>query len=230
MKARALLVVFIVAFSVLSIPAREGLVSLGIKGGIGLSSFWGKDAADTAGMTATFRSGVCAGIMASLNFSEHFAGQLELLYSMKGKSSIGDFATYSKGITLKTDYAEAPLLLKFSYPVGEISRLILCAGPTFSFLISSRKDSTITSQPAQNILIDSSLDMRSRTNPYDIGITAGAGIAVKGGPGDVLFEVRYTLGLLNKYKLTDEEKRANTRQPDIKNSYIAFLVGYSITL
>ena len=209
---------------------RNGCVSIGLKGGIGLSSFWGKDAADSAGMTTTMRSGISAGAMLALNINEFIAGQLEFLYSMKGKSAIGDYASYSKGITIKTDYFEMPLLFRFSYPVGEISRLLLCAGPTFSFLISSKEDSTVMRQPSQIMLIDTTADMKSRTKPYDIGVTVGGGMAVKGGPGEVLFEVRYTLGMLTKYKLSENEKLTNVRQPDIKNSYISFLLGYSMTL
>jgi Outer membrane protein beta-barrel domain len=227
MKIRDLLLV--VCFALPVFPG-SGLFTVGIKGGIGLSSFWGSDAADTAGMTTTVRSGVSAGAMAAMNFNEFLAGQLEFLYSMKGKSAIGDYAAYSKGITVRTDYFEMPLLFRFSHPMGEISRFFLCAGPTFSFLISSKEDSTVESEPLQIIRIDTTVDIKSRTNPYDIGVTVGGGMAVRGGPGDVTFEVRYTLGLLNKYRLTDEEKRANAGQLDIKNSYISFLVGYSITL
>jgi Outer membrane protein beta-barrel domain len=226
MKNRAILLVMIVGFLAFPVLSRSGLVDIGLKGGIGLSSFWGSNAADSAGMTTTMRSGVCAGAMLAVNASEFVAGEAEFLYSMKGKSAIGDYPSFSKGITIKTDYFEIPLLFRFRYPMGEISRLILFAGPTFSFLISSKEDSTIQSEPQQVTLTDVTVDTKPQTNPFDFGITAGGGMAVKGGPGDVLFEVRYTLGLLNKVKASG----ANARQLDLKNSYIAFLVGYSISL
>jgi hypothetical protein len=230
MKIRFLPVVCFIVVSALSIPAARGMVTLGIKGGIGLSSFWGNDARDSAGMNTTMRSGGCAGALCAVNFNEYLAGQVELLYSMKGKSSIGDYPAYSKGITVKADYLEAPLLLKFSYPVGDISRLFVNGGPVFSFLASSTKDSTLIRLPSQITIIDTTFDTRSRTNAYDVGAMFGGGMAVKGGPGEVIFEVRCTLGFLNKYKLTEGEKLAGMRQPDIKNSYFAFLLGYSITL
>jgi hypothetical protein len=230
MKNRFFLFISIVGCFVVPVFPHSGLFTLGVKGGIGLAGYWGKNAKDSAGMATTMRSGVCAGAMLALNFNEFISGQLEFLYSMKGKSAIGDYPTYSKGITIRTDYIEAPLLLRFSYPVGEISRLIVCAGPTFSFLISSREDSTVMYQPSQTMQIDTTVDMKPRTNPYDIGVTLGGGMAVKGGPGEVLFEVRYTLGFINKHLLTAGEKAAGLRQLDIKNSYIAFLLGYSISL
>jgi hypothetical protein len=226
MKTRRILLAIMTGALACPVFARTGLVDIGLKGGLGLSSYWGKNAADSAGMATTMRSGICAGAMLALNVNEFIAGQVEFLYSMKGKSAIGDYATYSKGITVKTDYFEIPLLFRFSYPVGEISRLVLYAGPTFSFLISSKEDSTVQYQPSQTMKTDVTFDMRPQTNRYDIGVTVGGGMAVKGGPGNVLFEVRYTLGLLNKIKATG----AGMQQPDIKNSYIAFLVGYSITL
>lgn len=176
-------------------------------------------------MTTTMRSGLCAGSSLALNFSEYAAFQLELLYSMKGKSAIGDYATYSKGITIRTDYFEIPLLFRFSYPTGEISRLFLSAGPTFSFLVLSKKDSTVQAQPSQGTITDMTVDMKSQTTPYDIGATISGGMAVKGGPGDVIFEVRYTMGFVDKIK-----KVGTSPQTDIKNSYISFLVGYSLTL
>lgn len=224
---RILTFLILFCFALPAFP-RTGLVSLGLKGGIGLSGYWGKDAADSAGMTATMRSGVCAGAMLTLNFNEYIAGQVEFLYSMKGKSAIGDYASYSKAIAVKTDYFEMPLLFRFGYPVGEISRLILCAGPVLSLLVSSKKDSTVMYQPSQTVKTDVTVDLKSRTSPFDFGITAGGGMAVKGGPGEVLFEVRYTLGMLTKEKLSEEDKRADVRRPDIKNSYISFLLGYSI--
>jgi Outer membrane protein beta-barrel domain len=226
MKNRAILLMMTIGALVIPVLPKTGLVDIGLKGGIGLSSFWGHDAADSAGMTTTMRSGVCAGAMLALNFNDFVSGQVEFLYSMKGKSAIGDYATYSKGITSMTDYFELPLLFRFQYPMGEISRLILFAGPTFSFLVSSKEDSTVQYQPSQVMKIDTTVDEKSQTNPYDVGITVGGGMAVKGGPGNVLFEVRYTLGLLTKVKASG----ANGRQLDIKNSYIAFLVGYSISL
>jgi hypothetical protein len=226
MKNHAILLVMTIGFLASPVLPKAGLVDIGLKGGIGLSSFWGSNAADSAGMTTTMRSGVCAGAMLAVNASEFVAGEAEFLYSMKGKSAIGDYPTFSKGITIRTDYFEIPLLFRFRYPMGEISRLVLFAGPTFSFLISSKEDSTVQSEPQQVTLTDVTIDLKPQTNPYDVGITAGGGMAVRGGPGDVIFEVRYTLGLLNKVKASG----ANARQLDLKNSYIAFLVGYSISL
>jgi hypothetical protein len=226
MKTQAVLLATIIMSLAVPVFPGTGLVDIGLKGGIGLSSYWGKNAADSAGMATTMRSGICAGAMLALNVNEFVAGQLEFLYSMKGKSAIGDYATYSKGITIKTDYFEMPVLFRFSYPLGEISRLILYAGPTFSFCISSKEDSTVVYQPSQTTKTDVTVDIKPQTNPSDIGITAGGGMSVRGGPGSVLFEVRYTLGLLNKAKGTG----TTTQQLDIKNSYIAFLIGYSITL
>jgi hypothetical protein len=227
MKIRTLL--FIICLALPVFP-RSGLVSVALKGGLGLASYWGKDGADSAGMTTTMQSGVCAGAMLALHVNEYIAGQMEFLFSMKGKSAIGDYPAYSKGLTIKTDYFEVPVLLRFSYPVGEISQVIAYAGPTFSFLISSKKDSTVIRQPSQTTITDVTVDTKSQTAPYDIGATVGGGMAVSGGPGEVLFEVRYTLGLVNKYRQTAEEIRTHARLLDIKNSYITFLIGYSITL
>ncbi len=211
---------------VISAFAESKPFSVALKGGIGLSTLWGNDAADSSGMISAYRSGFYGGICGAYQFSENFAVQLEGLYAMKGKSAVGDYADKSKGIFYKLDYCEIPVTLRYSIPISPISDFMLFAGPNVSYRLSATKDSTILWEPSGIKKSDTLMDLKTQTNPFDFGITVGGGMAIDAGPGEILFDVRYTLGLVSIDKVSDAQKSNGTKQLDLKNSNIGFMLGY----
>ena len=189
-------------------PLFAGGMMFGIKGGLNLANITGDDVGDTS-----MKMGLVVGGSLCYNITEIFAIQPELLFTMKGaKETIEGEDGY-----LKLSYIEIPLLLKVNLPTeGKIDPM-LYAGPGFGILMSSK------------ISNGGEVDMKDMTKSFDIGIIAGAGIAYQLEKGAITVEGRYEVGMTTIDNLDDAalDDLDLTDQPDIKNSVISFMVGYS---
>jgi hypothetical protein len=193
----------------------------GIKGGLGLSGFWGSQAADSAGMSGTVRAGFCGGALVTAQVNDFVACQLEFLYAMKGKTSRGAYPTMSIEKQWNMDCLEIPLLVKFTYP-GKNARPLVYIGPSFAFpFTSTYRVKTRTDAPtAPNGFIssDSTYDIKNNTGSFDAGLAIGCGMDFVIETGVIIFDLRFTPGFFSW----------NTQAgQDIKNYCIAFMIGYA---
>ncbi|MGM0441874.1 MAG: porin family protein [Elusimicrobiota bacterium] len=142
--------------------------------------------------------GVCLGGYADIGINNQFSIQPELLYSQKGYSD-PDSDSY-----IAFDYIEVPMLAKVS-----VDSLFFNAGPSLGFNASAKM---VDDDGNDNDLND----VRS----LDLGLAVGAGYDT----GIMTIEARYTMGLSNIYDWSDYEYFDD---PDMKNSAITILAGYS---
>jgi hypothetical protein len=193
----------------------------GVKGGLGLNGFWGAQAADSAGMTGTVRAGFCGGGLASAQFTDFAACQVEFLYAMKGKVSRGSFGTTAIEKQWNMDCLEIPVLAKFILP-GKSARPLLYIGPSLGFPFTSTcRVKTRTSAPAAPngfISSDTTYDLKNNTGGFDAGLAIGFGMDFAIETGVIVFDLRCTPGFVSW------DTRAGR---DIKNYCIAFMVGYA---
>jgi hypothetical protein len=193
----------------------------GIKGGLGLSGFWGAQAADSAGMTGTVRAGFCGGALVAAQFNDFTACQLEFLYAMKGKASRGAYATMSIEKQWNMDCLEIPLLAKFTYPAKN-ARPLVYIGPSFAFpLLSTYRVITHTDAPGTPtgfISSDSTYNIKSSTSAFDIGLAVGFGMDFVIETGVIIFDLRCTPGFISWDRQAGQDK---------KNYCIAFMIGYA---
>ncbi|HUI93380.1 MAG TPA: porin family protein [Chitinivibrionales bacterium] len=206
-----------------SFPASAPAVDFyaGVKGGLGLSGFWGAQAADSAGMSATVLAGFCGGAAAWAQFNDFFAGQLEFLYAMKGNSSRGASGATTVEKQWNMDCLEIPLLAKFTYP-GKNARPLLYIGPSFGFPFTSKyRVKTTTEAPAAPngyVSTDTTFDLKSNTSALDVGIAVGFGMDFVIEYGIIIFDLRATPGFISWDTRLDH---------DIKNYSIVFMIGYA---
>jgi hypothetical protein len=110
------------------------------------------------------------------------------------------------------DYLEVPVLAGLTW--GEKPRFFINAGPYIGFLIRAK---TITGgmstlylddvgtplvvppdyQPLPPFSFDATTDSKDDINDLSAGIAGGVGLAVPAGPGELIFGVRFSLGLTN---------------------------------
>jgi hypothetical protein len=175
-----------------------GLTGKGIKVGLNLANVSGDDAPDDISM----RLGLAAGGFITYAFSDMFAIQPELLYSMKGyKFDVPG----GESETAKIDYLEIPILFKVLLVGGGNFKPNFYAGPAVGFLLSAKAGD---------------FDMKDNMKSTDFGLIGGAGadLLMGTGPGKITFDVRYNVGLTS----TDD----SGADAKISNSTISFLVGY----
>jgi hypothetical protein len=173
--------------------ATTGIIGKGVKVGLNMAKATGGDVQD-----AKMYMGFAVGGFMTYAFSDMFAVQPELQYTMKGsKYDAGGTTTKAK-----LSYIEIPILAKVMLSGGEKIKPSFYAGPGIGFLMSAKYEDE---------------DIKDNMKSTDLGLIGGVGVDYLMGAHKITFDLRYEAGLT---KLDDTEAKA-----DIKNSCISILVG-----
>lgn len=220
MKFRAICAMLVAVTSLWSSASAVDL-ALGVKGGLNLSRTYGVDYGDFMVM----RPGLAIGAGLQLKLANAFAIQPEVLFSCKGIKLEED----DNSEQLSFRYLEIPVLFQVIIPASETVVPQIYAGPAIAFKMGVKAKAeedgkTVDIPDAYNEVIS---DMM---NTVDFGIAMGAGLGIKAGPGRLILDVRYTLGLTGIQDITDEvEEAADALGASIdkeKNMALSFMLGY----
>jgi hypothetical protein len=136
------------------------------------------------------------------------------------------------------DYLEIPVLAGLSW--GEKPRFFINAGPYIGFLLRAK---TVTSgmstlylddkgtpllippnyQPLPAVSFAATTDSKDDINDLSAGIAGGVGLAVPAGPGEIVFGVRFSLGLTNIQADTETYGKNHT-------GALILTIGYAYTI
>ncbi|WP_407484223.1 porin family protein [Elizabethkingia meningoseptica] len=128
---------------------------------------------------------------------KNFSIQPELNFISKGTKVKSNAITE----TYNFNYIEIPVLAKYSF-----GPLYVNAGPSIGFL-AGKSDKVKAAY--------------GKTRSVDFGIQMGAGLAIPAGPGKLIIDGRYNLGLNNI---------SNENGQSVKNRGVAITLGYAIPL
>ncbi|MBL7074740.1 PorT family protein [candidate division KSB1 bacterium] len=171
---------------------------------------------DSVENTNTYHKlGLAIGGYLTFKINEKFAVQPEFLYSMKGhKFEEGVPGIYMKVIT-STNYIEIPILGLYS--IQDDAKLF--AGPSFGFYLNGEVEVEMSVESSFFFFDTTFTEDIKSDDVYtpDFGLIFGGSLT----EGKITVELRYYLGLKNVFK----EK--NGEPPDIKNTVIQLMVGYS---
>ncbi|MDD8019578.1 MAG: porin family protein [Acidobacteriota bacterium] len=184
--------------SLLSLPSSAFV--FGVKGGVSLASF-GHEGPALSGFSFNSRTRLNGGIYFSFELFKGLALQPEILYVQKGfhfKSTESEEA-----FDYSYDYLEIPVLLKhyFGASDAKISPYVF-AGPYFGLNTLARYENTSD---------ETKYGLGSSTEDFEYGISAGAGIMLKAGPGEIQIDGRYDAGLNKLAKKAGEPGYGRTR-------------------
>lgn len=185
-------------------------IRVGIIGGANMASFWGDDADNVDS-----RMGFDVGGLIQIPMGDMITIQPEVHYSQRGASADFDFGPPVGEVEVETalDYIHVPILFRAGVPLAEGFDFDFQFGPSFGFLVSC----------SESVNDGEDTDCADDTvKGFDYGIIAGGGLSWAAGPGDLLLDVRYDLGLT---AIGDEEDAA-----DVKNSALQFLIGYAFPM
>jgi hypothetical protein len=194
-----------------AVPAHAGMV-FGVKGGLSVSQVQA-DVFDTEN-----RTGFVGGVYAGFDLTPMIGLQPELLFVRKGAKLYeytGDVLgiPVSESVTLDVDYLELPVLLRVSLPVAEPLGVRLLAGPVASLKL----DESLSTSGLFGYSLDS-----DQIKTADIGIAAGAALAMRSGNLRIVGEGRYTFGLTN---VSDLSVEGVSLGGDVKNGSIYLMAG-----
>ncbi|PWN65597.1 porin family protein [Chryseobacterium viscerum] len=142
----------------------------------------------------SFQAGLGVNIQTGV---KNFSIQPEVNFISKGTKFKNSFGNE----TYNFNYIEVPVLAKYSFGPVYVN-----AGPSIGFLMGKS---------------DKIKAVYGKTKTIDFGVQMGAGIAIPAGPGKMIIDGRYNLGLSN---ISDE------KGVDVKNRGFTVSLGYAIPL
>ena len=209
MKKRTTILIMLAALLFMTNGVAQ--MQIGPKAGLNMANLGGDDS-DFLGETLDSRTGFNFGIFFMYQFSNMFAIQPEVYYSMKGATlNIMDV-----DLTISFDYIEVPVLLKLVIPVeGSNIRPSIFAGPAIGFNTTAKLKGEADGDSAEE-------DIKENVKSTDFGLVFGGGLGFMIGKNELGVDIRYILGLSSIDDSSDEI--------DLKNTAFSFNVYFGFSL
>lgn len=218
-------------------------VMIGGRTGMNVSSFrWDAATRNDVNISTKSAIGPHVSFVAVVKVAPWFGVQAEAGYGQRGAKLIVD--TPNGTITgadgkqvqikeahevylFKTNYIDVPLLARFQLGSDNFA-FIGKLGPTFSIALNGTQKYTLDynnaqDQPQTTITQTTKLNFDKNFNRFDLGATVAIGTEIKAGPGAIIFDARYIIGITdaNKAKKIDDR---------VKNRTFQIGVGYVVRL
>jgi hypothetical protein len=181
------LVLLVVAQNVCAVE-----LSAGARIGMNLSGILG----DTVNSIMAPRFGITGGFFCSQWINDRLGLQEELGFSFRGESWKDPdkyISQIANKYAFRFTYIEVPVLVRWKFIKQENVRPVLYAGPLFAMPIIAESET----------LPGNTEDMKEKTQPFDLGLTAGLSFEVKQGNAVIPIDIRYTWGATNYLKNPD---------------------------
>jgi hypothetical protein len=189
------------------------------------------------------------GFVAGVGFAIPVAGdgffsvQPELLYVQKGYQATLTGGVGSLEFTDAYNYLEVPVLGKINFGTERV-KLYVNAGPSIAYALNGRFTQEVSAGPLSNSsegrnifgeVPDNSTGNDEYLSPryfnrVDVGAHFGGGVGLQVGPGAVLLDARYGLGLTNFFKGNRDNGTPDDDRANVQNRVFAFTLGYAIPL
>ena len=185
-----------------TVDDESGTMIAGAKFGLNFATFGGDNSSNYSTTTKFFFGGFFG-----YDFIRNFGLQGELLYNPVGGgySSPGQ-AGGNDGIS----YLEFVVLAKYSVPVNPVIKIFFEAGPQLGIKLSATEHSDATGTDT---------DISQYISGTDFDLVVGTGTAFRVGPGNIIFDVRYNIGL------STIQKNGNAHN---SNQVFSMAVGYGL--
>lgn len=155
------------------------------------------------GNLLTSRQGAITGAYLHFPLSDALAIRPELLFSLKGGSTVANIAGQGEAsIDIELAYIELPVLLRASFPTGSV-RPVLFAGPALAIQIGC--DFSFADLVRSTCGQDS---LPPLVRSWDFGLVGGAGIEKRLRRATIALEARYTVGTRSILEALELKNRA----------------------
>jgi hypothetical protein len=187
-----------------TVDDESGTMIAGAKFGLNFATFGGDNSSNYS-TTTKFLFGGFFGY----DFIRNFGLQGELLYNPVG----GGFSSQGQaGGNDGISYLDFVVLAKYSVPVNPVIKIFFEAGPQLGIKLSATEHSDATGTDT---------DISQYISGTDFDLVVGTGTAFRVGPGNIIFDVRYNIGL------SSIQKNGNAHN---SNQVFSMAVGYGLFL
>jgi hypothetical protein len=185
-----------------TVDDESGTMIAGAKFGLNFATFGGDNSSNYSTTTKFFFGGFFG-----YDFIRNFGLQGELLYNPVG----GGFSSQGQaGGNDGISYLEFVVLAKYSVPVSPVIKIFFEAGPQLGIKLSATEHSDATGTDT---------DISQYISGTDFDLVVGTGTAFRVGPGNIIFDVRYNIGL------SSIQKNGNAHN---SNQVFTMAVGYGL--
>ncbi|MGH7647865.1 MAG: porin family protein [Gemmatimonadaceae bacterium] len=173
--------------------------TIGVLGGLNLAKLGGDNLTGFSN-----RTGLQAGLYVTLHMNHAWSIEPEALYSQQGADV--------SGATLKMDYLQVPVLLRWDVASKAPVHPFFIAGPAMAFQVGCKASGPGQNETCDQLNQDSegSLDKKS----FDVLGVAGAGLGFNFGATQMSVGARYSYGFSDTFQGSDA-----------KNRYFSILLG-----
>ncbi len=178
-----------------------------------------------------------AGFNFALDSDGFFSLQPEILYTQKGYRTETFKNADSKKRDYTLNYLEVPVLAKISFGSESIKGYVN-AGPSLGFGMGgkwAKTDVSSATTKTEEASIKFGTEPASYSgkdlyvdNRIDFGLQFGGGVGVKLGPGSLILDLRYGLGMTNLMKAIPNQATSDANKT--QNRVVAISIGYAIPL
>ena len=206
MKKLVIIFVFIFGFTQVS----NAQFSVGLLGDLSSSNISGSA---PSGTMYSGRTGLGGGLIFDYKVTDEVTISLQPMYLPKGTTISYDLKSYEEerdSVDVKFSYVTIPIMVK----VKATKVVYVTSGFDVGFLQSATKT---------NINVDGEEDISDNISSTDISVNFGVGFTFKVGSFNLFFEGRYSQGLFNASKFTDDNE--NDISSDFKNTGTQLLFG-----
>ena len=144
-----------------------------------------------AGNLLTSRQGAITGVYLQFPLHDVFAIRPELLFSLKGGSTVATIAGQGDAnIDIELAYIELPVLFRVSFPTGSI-RPVIFGGPAVAIQIGCDFSFDFGSDSVRSTCGQNNLNT---VRGWDFGLAGGGGVEKRLRRATIALEARYTAG------------------------------------
>ncbi|HEY7894391.1 MAG TPA: porin family protein [Gemmatimonadaceae bacterium] len=166
--------------------------TLGVLGGLNLATLGGSDVTG-----ASNRTGLQAGLYLTLHMNHAWSVEPEALYTQQG--------TTSQGTTLKMNYIQVPVLLRWDVASHNPVHPFFIAGPAAAFQIGCDASGGGQSMTCDQLSQESDGSFSKKS--FDVLGVAGAGLGFNFGATQMSLGARYNYGFSDAFSNTDAKNR-----------------------
>ena len=184
---------FFFAVTALNLNAQEGW-NFGLKGGLNMAWISTPEVSGNP-LPGTFgtRTSYNVGLFAEYGFNKHLYFQMLMNFDRRGFSYKESEGNNSTDITIRANYLEIPLLIRYAVPVSDKFDIYGLLGPSIAYLIGGR---IVGEKTVNGVVGDVDNKITDSYNSTSFGIKAGLGVEIPfaDDKGATFFDVRYNYG------------------------------------
>lgn len=210
-------------------------VSVGLRGGVNFAkATFDVETMDLENVNKEYLPGAYITLPVEVQLGNFFALQAEPAYIQKGinlnqetevDDESGHIIMYDADLTTRINYLTLPVLAK-GFLGNENLRVYAVAGPEIGYALNGKHkmEMSLTNGDKTTEEIEEDIDFdEEEISRFDFGMLFGAGLQIKAGPGSVILDGRYNLGLY-------DIDRGEEFETEMLNRGIGVSVGYMLPL